>query len=419
MAEPAAEDVLLNKKKALTAPELDLLSKQELVLKVLQLQSHNAQLRNLLAKKCFQPEVRSRKERPFDFDRCRTQHIFLRVLYLGWDYQGFACQEDSSNTIEHHLMNALLKCKLIKNRETSNYHRCGRTDKSVSSFGQVISLTVRAANIQEPDLPYCRMLNRVLPSDIRAVAWRSADVGASSRFDCRSRTYRYFFPKSNLNLTAMEEAAKYLIGSHDFRNLCKMDVANGVTDFTRRIEFADISAVNSDDNGYQMCQLKIVGNAFLWHQVRCIVSILLLVGQRLEAPSIVKDLLDVDRNPRKPQYFLACPKPLNLFKCAFDTNDWNVDDDEIVKLIETMQSHWTELQIKSTHVRAMLEELEPLAGQKIFGHVSALLRKESRVYKPLLLRSKCQSLEERVDHYAKKRRTDCSSTAEIQKMEDG
>lgn len=71
------------------------------------------------------------------FSRCKTQHILLKLLYFGWDYQGYTVQEDSSMTIEYHLINALLKCKLIKSRETSNYHRCGRTDKGVSAFSQV------------------------------------------------------------------------------------------------------------------------------------------------------------------------------------------------------------------------------------------------------------------------------------------
>ena len=39
----------------------------------------------------------------------------------------------------------------------------------------------------------------------------------------------------------MDEAAKKLIGEHDYRNLCKMDVANGVTNFTRKILSAEIN----------------------------------------------------------------------------------------------------------------------------------------------------------------------------------
>lgn len=49
--------------------------------------------------------------------------MVLKLCYLGWDYQGFAVQEDSQNTIEAQLFAALLKTRLIESRETSNYHR--------------------------------------------------------------------------------------------------------------------------------------------------------------------------------------------------------------------------------------------------------------------------------------------------------
>jgi len=51
--------------------------------------------------------------------------------------QGFAVQEDTEKTIEAALFDALLKTRLIESRATSNYHRCGRTDKGVSAFSQV------------------------------------------------------------------------------------------------------------------------------------------------------------------------------------------------------------------------------------------------------------------------------------------
>jgi len=46
-------------------------------------------------------------------------------------------QEDTEKTIEAVLFDALLKTRLIESRATSNYHRCGRTDKGVSAFSQV------------------------------------------------------------------------------------------------------------------------------------------------------------------------------------------------------------------------------------------------------------------------------------------
>lgn len=37
-------------------------------------------------------------------------------------------------------------------------------------------------------------------------------------------------------------------------------------------------------------------------QVRCMMAVLLLIGQKLEAPDIIDQLLEVEKNPRKPQY---------------------------------------------------------------------------------------------------------------------
>lgn len=71
------------------------------------------------------------------FYRCKKRHVAFKLLYLGWDYQGFATQEVTEKTIEHELFRALIKCCLVESRQTSNYHRCGRTDKGVSSFSQV------------------------------------------------------------------------------------------------------------------------------------------------------------------------------------------------------------------------------------------------------------------------------------------
>lgn len=58
------------------------------------------------------------------------------------------------------------------------------------------------------ELPYVKMLNRVLPQDIRILDWAPAETGFSARFDCQSRTYRYYFPRGSLDVSLMTEAAK-------------------------------------------------------------------------------------------------------------------------------------------------------------------------------------------------------------------
>ena len=85
-----------------------------------------------------------RQQKQFDFSRYNKRHIALKLSYLGWVFHGFASQENVENTVEAHLFEALKKCCLIEDRASCNYSRCGRTDKGVSAFGQVISLDVRS-----------------------------------------------------------------------------------------------------------------------------------------------------------------------------------------------------------------------------------------------------------------------------------
>ncbi|KAM9269435.1 tRNA pseudouridine(38/39) synthase isoform 1-T1 [Morus bassanus] len=269
-------------------------------------------------------KAKKRQQRPFNFGAYSRRHVALKIAYLGWGYQGFASQENTSNTIEEKLFEALKKTRLVDDRQTSNYHRCGRTDKGVSAFGQVISLDLRS-NLSEgkklnghegdsegrsegeEELRYTHILNRVLPPDIRALAWAPVEPNFSARFSCLKRTYRYFFPCADLDVALMHVAAQRYVGTHDFRNLCKMDVANGVVNFQRTILSAGVTWVERGgetglQDPFRLCQFEVTGQAFLYHQVRCMMAILFLIGQRMESPEIIDELLDVEKNPRKPQY---------------------------------------------------------------------------------------------------------------------
>ncbi len=63
----------------------------------------------------------------------------------------------------------------------------------------------------------------------------------------------------------MKLASQSLIGEHDFRNFCKMDVGNGVVEFKRRIMDVQIEIIGDGEaDGYSMCRLKLIGQAFLW-----------------------------------------------------------------------------------------------------------------------------------------------------------
>ncbi|XP_063696609.1 tRNA pseudouridine(38/39) synthase [Culicoides brevitarsis] len=430
--ENSSEDKLTSKLK----PELEALDKEALIDRVIRLEKHLQQVKNL-NKKLQEGEVAKKEKsgRPFDFSKTTKRHILLRFYYLGWDYQGYASQEDSMETIEQYLLSAMTRVCLIKDRETANYQRCGRTDKGVSAFSQVVSIDLRSklsseeiekGNFQD-EINYCALLNRVLPKEIRCVSWMPVrNPLYSSRFDCKQRTYRYFFPRGDLDIKRMQEASQLLVGCHDFRNFCKMDVANGVTMFIRNILSVNIVPMNEEESSYQMFFIEIVGQAFLYHQIRNIMTILFLIGQHLEEPEIIPELLDITKNPCKPNYHLAHYVPLNLYDVEYkdfsgegkndekidetpDLTEWIYDESNLQEVIETLQGQWTIENVKASMMKSMLNDLTRLyhtkfpEAKEIKDQIFVLRdEKRAKTYKPLMERQKGASLEQRLETVNKK-----------------
>lgn len=190
-------------------------------------------------------------------------------------------------------------------------------------------------NRDEKELDYVVAINRLLPPSIRILSWSPVRPSFNARYHTRYRHYKYFFhsgppafllpPKEHkshrttpprLDIAAMQEAASYLLGEHDFRNMCKVDPSKQIVNFRRRIDGVSIDRVESgwplkkqdgtgsvdrtessrppSEDAENMYVFNLRGTAFLYHQVRDIMAVLLLVGAGLERPSIVKELLNVE-----------------------------------------------------------------------------------------------------------------------------
>ncbi len=289
-----------------------------------------------------------------------VRKIALLMTYEGWHFSGLAIQPPSipQPTVEGLLLAALIKTRLIDETtgwETCGFSRCGRTDRGVSSAGQVLTLWVRskrrpgdggqplgddwqpdsrgAVECDErargvdrriprrplaseatdrpprapptPDDPlefaYPYLLNRVLPPTIRILAWAPLldHPAFHARFSCQSRHYKYFFARSPiagrppLDLAAMQAAADNLMGEHDYRNFCKVDGSKQIENHKREVVRATVAETATAGE----CVFELVGTAFLWHQVRHIIAILFLVGTGLESPSVVTQLLHTSHKP--------------------------------------------------------------------------------------------------------------------------
>lgn len=164
-----------------------------------------------------------------------------------------------------------------------------------------------------------------------------------------------------MDIEKMRTAAAKLKGSHDFRNFCKLNVIN-TTNFVRyimdvkigkveEIEFnpfiVDYGKVNElqqkpdfkngeekiEDlkkehfeqfmepevaNPFDQFYIRIKSNAFLWHQIRCIVTMLFQIGKGLDEESVMDDLLDIEKTKSRPGYHYADPRFLTLTDCVYD-----------------------------------------------------------------------------------------------------
>ncbi|RLP65293.1 tRNA pseudouridine(38-40) synthase [Candida albicans Ca529L] len=343
-------------------------SKEDLISKINQLESNSSTTFNgeTSSQRSIKP-VKKQKKKEFDWSKQNMRFVAFKFAYLGWNYNGLALQLEPTPlpTIEEVFLKALAKVKLIKEPiEEVKFSRCGRTDKGVSAMNQVISINVRSnitlENQSNPEfddleIDYISVLNANLPSDIKvhSICLRPPP-DFDARFSCLSRHYRYIFRKQDLDIELMNQGAKLYQGIHDFRNFCKLDGSKQITNFVREIYQSQIIHLHQD---YYCFDLK--GSAFLWHQVRCMVAILFTIGQGLESPSIITDLMDTNKFPTKPQYEMAHDIPLVLYDCEFPSMEWKSTDDEyrLHRVIQGFTRMQYDLQLKTQMSQIMEDTL--------------------------------------------------------------
>ena len=228
--------------------------------------------------------MKKQKRSESNFENCQWVNLAIKFAYIGINYNGFeAAKKAELPFIEDMLFKMLQKRKFIKpieGKDTQeicaylslehNYKKCGRTDKGVSAAGNVINLLVRDDGHESHT--YRSRMNSGLPRDIRVLDCQRVDKDFNTRLDCIQREYRYFFVKKHYNLSEMEKAGKKLIGEHDFRNFCKINL-EAVTNHVRTImditihkadfQHKDVDEKLKDYNNYfEMYYVKIKGNAF-------------------------------------------------------------------------------------------------------------------------------------------------------------
>lgn len=230
------------------------------------------------------------------------QNFKMMLQYEGTRYQGWQRQENTENTIQGKL-EALLSKMTGQKIEVQG---SGRTDAGVHALGQVANF--HADTEMEPweILDY---MNRYLPEDIAVISLSRASERFHSRLNAKGKTYCYRVICSEIphvfdrrfahvisekpDLQEMQKAAKYLIGTHDFKAFTSSK--RGKKSTVRTMEEIKIEKVCSTSMQMQGVQDGICftyrGNGFLYHMARIVTGTLLEVGTHKRKPEEIMEIL--------------------------------------------------------------------------------------------------------------------------------
>ncbi len=203
----------------------------------------------------------------------------MTVAYDGTAYAGWQVQPEC-RTIQSELQKALHRfsgCDV-------KIHGSGRTDAGVHARGQVVHLDL--VRKLDPSLLQ-RALNALLPDDIRVMEAFETSPEFHARKHAVGKEYRYFIWNApvleptarlhhlhvvaELDLEAMQEAAQYLIGRHDF---CAFSAnPSRFVETTVRTLYALTVARKGS-----VVSISVRGDGFLYKMVRSIAGWLIRVG---------------------------------------------------------------------------------------------------------------------------------------------
>ena len=229
------------------------------------------------------------------------RRIKLTVAYDGTNYVGWQVQPNgvSIEEILNRELSRMLKEKITvigASRTDSGVHALGNIcvfdtesripgDKFKFAINESLPPDIVVQESEEVPLDYhprkvrsiktyeYRILNRVLPDPTQ-----------------RLNSYFFYYP---LDVEKMKEAAKVVVGEHDFKSFCNIRASVKTTVRT-------IYSLTIDKTG-DMITLRVVGNGFLYNMVRIIVGTLVKIGCGLwPLEKMQEALLACDRSSAGP-----------------------------------------------------------------------------------------------------------------------
>ena len=225
--------------------------------------------------------------------------VALKFAYDGRNYHGYA-RQPNQRTIEGELIQQLTTSKIITNLEEAQFRIAARTDKNVSSLGNILVFHCKKIPFKE-----LTKINAEL-SGIYLYGYKDVNPTFNPRH-ALMRQYRYYLVNNDFDIDQLIKAAQCFTGTHDFSNFARIESHRNPT---RTIDNILITKQNS------LIIFDIFAQTFLWHQIRRIISSIDKIGQN---KIFIKDILNALENPRERVDFgLAHPDPLFLMNVQYD-----------------------------------------------------------------------------------------------------
>lgn len=236
--------------------------------------------------------------------RSGKHHSAMRIAawlsYNGEPFSGFA-RQNAQLTVQGSIEEAL---ELLFRRPIET--TCaGRTDAGVHALCQVVSFDLLDDEwLRRKPESLLKSLNALTHEAISFRSVRPMPEDFSARFSAVSREYRYYICTDvaapllmerfswhlgkTLDIEAMKEASRSLLGEHDFKSFCMAVSAKGKPThrYVAEINFRQEQIWDSN-----FIIMTVIGNAFLHSMVRTMVGTLALVGLGKRPPEWVEEVL--------------------------------------------------------------------------------------------------------------------------------
>lgn len=247
--------------------------------------------------------------------------VRLQLAYDGSGFHGFAYQRPEIRTVAGELRGAIESIYGIEPDVTC----AGRTDAGVHAWGQVVHFDIDVGRLSRTGLD--RMptrLNRLLGPSIVVRLAEAAGTDFHARFSAKERHYRYSILRDRvpdpflaattwwipepMDIEAMNEACRVLLGEHDFAAFCRRGEENA--SLTRHIIDAHWHSVDE-----RVVRFDIAANAFCHQMVRSLTGMLVAIGTGRRAVDEMAAVLESRDRARAAH--LAPPQGLCLWNVVY------------------------------------------------------------------------------------------------------